>query len=68
PGIRIGRPLDFSRYQGMDGDRFIPGAGAAGSTAAGAWARTRPVAGRRAVGHGRRLSVPGSQSPVVTRT
>ncbi|MCX2967653.1 MULTISPECIES: lysophospholipid acyltransferase family protein [Streptomyces] len=23
PGIRIGRPLDFSRYQGMDGDRFI---------------------------------------------
>lgn len=23
PGIRIGEPLDFSRYQGMDGDRFI---------------------------------------------
>ncbi|OII61491.1 1-acyl-sn-glycerol-3-phosphate acyltransferase [Streptomyces sp. CC53] len=23
PGIRIGKPLDFSRYQGMDGDRFI---------------------------------------------
>ncbi len=23
PGIRIGRPLDFSRYHGMDGDRFI---------------------------------------------
>ncbi|MEE1928707.1 lysophospholipid acyltransferase family protein [Streptomyces sp. TRM 70351] len=23
PGIRIGAPLDFSRYQGMDGDRFI---------------------------------------------
>ncbi|MTE18678.1 1-acyl-sn-glycerol-3-phosphate acyltransferase [Streptomyces sp. TRM43335] len=23
PGIRIGRPLDFSRYQGMDGDRFV---------------------------------------------
>ncbi|MBW1601662.1 1-acyl-sn-glycerol-3-phosphate acyltransferase [Streptomyces sp. JJ66] len=23
PGIRIGRPLDFSRYEGMDGDRFI---------------------------------------------
>ncbi|WP_079062851.1 lysophospholipid acyltransferase family protein [Peterkaempfera griseoplana] len=23
PGIRIGRPLDFSRYQGMEGDRFI---------------------------------------------
>ncbi len=23
PGIRIGRPLDFSRYQGMDHDRFI---------------------------------------------
>ncbi|MFT9668989.1 lysophospholipid acyltransferase family protein [Streptomyces rhizosphaericola] len=23
PGIKIGKPLDFSRYQGMDGDRFI---------------------------------------------
>lgn len=23
PGIRIGRPLDFSRYEGMDNDRFI---------------------------------------------
>jgi 1-acyl-sn-glycerol-3-phosphate acyltransferase len=23
PGIRIGRPLDFSRYQGMEQDRFI---------------------------------------------
>ncbi|WP_243741144.1 lysophospholipid acyltransferase family protein [Streptomyces sp. 8K308] len=23
PGIRIGEPLDFSRYQGMDEDRFI---------------------------------------------
>lgn len=23
PGIRIGEPLDFSRYQGMQGDRFI---------------------------------------------
>ncbi|GGQ17222.1 1-acyl-sn-glycerol-3-phosphate acyltransferase [Streptomyces roseolilacinus] len=23
PGIRIGKPLDFSRYQGMDNDRFI---------------------------------------------
>ncbi|MER6052205.1 1-acyl-sn-glycerol-3-phosphate acyltransferase [Streptomyces sp. BHT-5-2] len=23
PGIRIGRPLDFSRYQGMEGDRYI---------------------------------------------
>ncbi|MGX1760778.1 lysophospholipid acyltransferase family protein [Streptomyces lydicus] len=23
PGIRIGRPLDFTRYQGMEGDRFI---------------------------------------------
>ncbi|MDK1475557.1 lysophospholipid acyltransferase family protein [Streptomyces sp. 549] len=23
PGIRIGAPLDFSRYHGMDGDRFI---------------------------------------------
>ncbi|GAA1934782.1 lysophospholipid acyltransferase family protein [Streptomyces sodiiphilus] len=23
PGIRIGEPLDFSRYQGMEGDRFI---------------------------------------------
>jgi 1-acyl-sn-glycerol-3-phosphate acyltransferase len=23
PGIRIGKPLDFSRYQGMDHDRFI---------------------------------------------
>ncbi|GGU53977.1 1-acyl-sn-glycerol-3-phosphate acyltransferase [Streptomyces albospinus] len=23
PGIRIGKPLDFSRYQGMENDRFI---------------------------------------------
>ncbi|WP_206305568.1 lysophospholipid acyltransferase family protein [Actinacidiphila soli] len=23
PGIRIGKPLDFSRYHGMDSDRFI---------------------------------------------
>ncbi len=23
PGIRFGKPLDFSRYQGMEGDRFI---------------------------------------------
>ncbi|MFD7509690.1 lysophospholipid acyltransferase family protein [Streptomyces sp. NPDC059853] len=23
PGIRIGEPLDFTRYQGMEGDRFI---------------------------------------------
>jgi 1-acyl-sn-glycerol-3-phosphate acyltransferase len=23
PGIRIGKPLDFSRYEGMGGDRFI---------------------------------------------
>jgi 1-acyl-sn-glycerol-3-phosphate acyltransferase len=23
PGIRIGKPLDFGRYHGMDGDRFI---------------------------------------------
>ncbi|MFJ6751935.1 MULTISPECIES: lysophospholipid acyltransferase family protein [unclassified Streptomyces] len=23
PGIRIGKPLDFARYQGMEGDRFI---------------------------------------------
>jgi 1-acyl-sn-glycerol-3-phosphate acyltransferase len=23
PGLRIGKPLDFSRYHGMDGDRFI---------------------------------------------
>ncbi|RII18254.1 1-acyl-sn-glycerol-3-phosphate acyltransferase [Streptomyces sp. YIM 130001] len=23
PGIRIGEPLDFSRYQGLEGDRFI---------------------------------------------
>ncbi|WP_329177878.1 1-acyl-sn-glycerol-3-phosphate acyltransferase [Streptomyces decoyicus] len=23
PGIRIGKPLDFTRYQGMEGDRFI---------------------------------------------
>ncbi|MEV8564272.1 lysophospholipid acyltransferase family protein [Streptomyces sp. NPDC051322] len=23
PGIRIGQPLDFSRYHGMEGDRFI---------------------------------------------
>jgi 1-acyl-sn-glycerol-3-phosphate acyltransferase len=23
PGIRIGKPLDFSRYRGMDNDRFI---------------------------------------------
>jgi 1-acyl-sn-glycerol-3-phosphate acyltransferase len=22
-GIRIGKPLDFSRYEGMEGDRFI---------------------------------------------
>lgn len=22
-GLRIGRPLDFSRYQGMEGDRFV---------------------------------------------
>ncbi len=22
-GIRVGRPLDFSRYQGMEGDRFV---------------------------------------------
>ena len=22
-GIRIGRPLDFSRYAGMEGDRFV---------------------------------------------
>lgn len=23
PGIRIGKPLDFSRYQGMEHDRFV---------------------------------------------
>jgi 1-acyl-sn-glycerol-3-phosphate acyltransferase len=23
PGIRFGRPLDFSRYEGMAGDRFV---------------------------------------------
>lgn len=23
PGIRIGRPLDFSRYHGMEHDRFV---------------------------------------------
>ncbi|CAM5531140.1 hypothetical protein SALBM311S_07236 [Streptomyces alboniger] len=23
PGIRIGEPLDFSRYQGMEHDRFV---------------------------------------------
>lgn len=23
PGIRIGKPLDFSRYQGMESDRFV---------------------------------------------
>jgi 1-acyl-sn-glycerol-3-phosphate acyltransferase len=23
PGVRIGRPLDFSRYAGMEGDRFV---------------------------------------------
>ncbi|MFD7921762.1 lysophospholipid acyltransferase family protein [Streptomyces sp. NPDC059740] len=23
PGIRIGKPLDFSRYHGMEGDRFV---------------------------------------------
>lgn len=23
PGIRIGKPLDFARYQGMDHDRFV---------------------------------------------
>jgi 1-acyl-sn-glycerol-3-phosphate acyltransferase len=23
PGIRFGKPLDFTRYQGMEGDRFI---------------------------------------------
>jgi 1-acyl-sn-glycerol-3-phosphate acyltransferase len=22
-GIRFGRPLDFSRYEGMEGDRFV---------------------------------------------
>jgi 1-acyl-sn-glycerol-3-phosphate acyltransferase len=22
-GIRIGKPLDFSRYEGMEGDRFV---------------------------------------------
>ncbi|CAM5459196.1 hypothetical protein SANTM175S_06983 [Streptomyces antimycoticus] len=27
PGIRIGKPLDFSRYHGMDGDRFDPALG-----------------------------------------
>ena len=23
PGIRFGKPLDFSRYEGMEGDRYI---------------------------------------------
>src|SRR5581483_8908728 len=23
PGVRVGKPLDFSRYEGMAGDRFI---------------------------------------------
>jgi 1-acyl-sn-glycerol-3-phosphate acyltransferase len=23
PGVRIGRPLDFSRYEGLAGDRFV---------------------------------------------
>jgi 1-acyl-sn-glycerol-3-phosphate acyltransferase len=23
PGVRFGRPLDFSRYEGMEGDRFV---------------------------------------------
>jgi len=23
PGVRIGKPLDFSRYEGMAGDRFV---------------------------------------------
>ena len=23
PGIRVGKPLDFSRYEGMSGDRFV---------------------------------------------
>jgi len=23
PGVRIGKPLDFSRYQGLQGDRFV---------------------------------------------
>jgi 1-acyl-sn-glycerol-3-phosphate acyltransferase len=23
PGIRVGKPMDFTRYQGMEGDRFI---------------------------------------------
>jgi 1-acyl-sn-glycerol-3-phosphate acyltransferase len=23
PGVRVGRPLDFSRYEGMAGDRFV---------------------------------------------
>jgi 1-acyl-sn-glycerol-3-phosphate acyltransferase len=22
-GVRIGRPLDFSRYEGLEGDRFV---------------------------------------------
>ena len=22
-GVRIGKPLDFSRYEGMEGDRFV---------------------------------------------
>jgi 1-acyl-sn-glycerol-3-phosphate acyltransferase len=22
-GVRIGKPLDFSRYKGMEGDRFV---------------------------------------------
>jgi 1-acyl-sn-glycerol-3-phosphate acyltransferase len=23
PGVRVGKPLDFSRYEGMAGDRFV---------------------------------------------
>jgi 1-acyl-sn-glycerol-3-phosphate acyltransferase len=23
PGVRVGKPLDFSRYEGMSGDRFV---------------------------------------------
>jgi 1-acyl-sn-glycerol-3-phosphate acyltransferase len=23
PGVRFGKPLDFSRYEGMSGDRFV---------------------------------------------
>jgi len=23
PGVRFGKPLDFSRYEGMEGDRFV---------------------------------------------